>query len=255
MTLTQFLLLLISGFGASFINSVAGGGALVIYPLLISMGISPKLANSTISVGVYGGQISSAYGYRSFLAQVKDKRLFVFLIIGFIGGLIGAFLLDRTPDSNFESVAPWFVLFAVLLLSLQPFLSKKIKDITSATKTPRIIMFLVLCVLAVIISIYGGFFGGGMGIMIFAVLGFTGISNVNQINGMKNLITISINTSANVYFVASGLVKWDVGIVIFIGSALGGYIGSRTAPKLPEQVIRSFVIVAGIVAAIYLFNY
>ncbi|MDO8265820.1 MAG: sulfite exporter TauE/SafE family protein, partial [Candidatus Saccharibacteria bacterium] len=254
MIITDFLLLFITGLSAGVVNSVAGGGALIIFPLLISMGISPKLANSTISIGVYGGQISSAYGYKAFLSKIKDKRLFIFLFIGLLGGLTGALLLDRTSNSNFESIAPWFVLFAVFLLAIQPYLAKKIKDLAKKSNTPQITLFVLLCIIAGLISVYGGFFGGGMGIMIFAILGFTGIQNVNQINGMKNLITISINTSANVYFVASGLVKWDVGIVLFIGSTIGGYIGSRTASRLPAQLIRSFVIIAGIVAAIVLFN-
>lgn len=93
-----------------------------------------------------------------------------------------------------------------------------------------------------------------MGIIIFALLGFAGIKNVNQINGLKNIITISINLSANIYFIASGLVSWDYAVILFIGSLFGGYIGSKTASRLPSSIIRAVVIICGIIATIVLFR-
>jgi len=250
----EIILLFISGFTAGVINSVAGGGALVIFPLLISMGLTPKISNTTTSIGVFGGQMSSAFGYKEFIKNVHDKRLFIFLIIGIIGGGVGAFALDKTSNDLFEALAPWFVLIAVILILFQPLISKIIKKINSDKNTPKLAMFSLLCIFAGIISIYGGFFGAGMGIIIFALLGFAGIKNVNQINGLKNIITISINLSANIYFISSGLVSWDYAVILFIGSLFGGYIGSKTASRLPSSIIRAVVIICGIIATIVLFR-
>ncbi len=250
----EILLLLLSGFTAGVINSVAGGGALVIFPLLISMGLTPKISNTTTSIGVFGGQMSSAYGYKEFIKKIRDKRLFIFLVIGLIGGAVGAFALDKTSNDLFEALAPWFVLIAVILILFQPLISKIIKKINSDKNTPKLAIFSLLCIFAGIISIYGGFFGAGMGIIIFALLGFAGIKNVNQINGLKNIITISINLSANIYFIVSGLVSWDYALILFIGSLFGGYIGSKTASRLPSSIIRAVVIICGIIATIVLFR-
>jgi uncharacterized membrane protein YfcA len=246
MNYAEVVLLFLSGFTAGVINSVAGGGALVIFPLLISMGLTPKISNTTTSIGVFGGQVSSAYGYKEFIKNVHDKRIFIFLIIGLIGGIVGAFALDKTSNDIFESLAPWFVLIAVALILLQPINSKK--------NAPKLAMFSLLCVIMSIISIYGGFFGAGVGIIVFAILGFAGVKNVNRINGLKNIITISINLSANVYFIASGLVSWDYAVIIFTGSVFGGYIGSKTASRLPAPIIRSVVIICGIIATVVLFR-
>ncbi len=254
MNYMEIILLFISGFTAGVINSVAGGGALVIFPLLISMGLTPKISNTTTSIGVFGGQMSSAFGYKEFIKNVHDKRLFIFLIIGIIGGGVGAFALDKTSNDLFEALAPWFVLIAVILILFQPLISKIIKKINSDKNTPKLAMFSLLCIFAGIISIYGGFFGAGMGIIIFALLGFAGIKNVNQINGLKNIITISINLSANIYFISSGLVSWDYAVILFIGSLFGGYIGSKTASRLPSSIIRAVVIICGIIATIVLFR-
>lgn len=245
--------LVLCGFAAGVVNSVAGGGALIIFPVLISMGLPAKTANTTTSVGVYGGQMSSAYGYKKFLKNL-DSRLYIFLFLGLFGGAIGAYVLGRISNNIFEDIAPWFVLLAVVLLLLQPVLSKKITNTNKSSGIPHTAMFLFLCIIALLISIYGGFFGAGMGIVIFAIIGFAGIKNVHQINGIKNLITIAVNTSANVYFVISGLIEWDKAIFLILGSALGGYIGSKTASRLPATLIRSFVITAGMVAATILFR-
>jgi uncharacterized membrane protein YfcA len=254
MNYAEVVLLFLSGFTAGVINSVAGGGALVIFPLLISMGLTPKISNTTTSIGVFGGQVSSAYGYKEFIKNVHDKRIFIFLIIGLIGGIVGAFALDKTSNDIFESLAPWFVLIAVALILLQPIIAKIINKINSKKNAPKLAMFSLLCVIMSIISIYGGFFGAGVGIIVFAILGFAGVKNVNRINGLKNIITISINLSANVYFIASGLVSWDYAVIIFTGSVFGGYIGSKTASRLPAPIIRSVVIICGIIATVVLFR-
>lgn len=254
MSAIQIITLLLAGFGAGIVNSVAGGGALIIFPILLSMGISPKLANATTSIGVYGGQFSSAYGYKKFLRNL-DKRLFLFLAIGVFGGGIGAFALDKTSNDAFKQIAPWFVLFAVVLLSLQPILSPMIIKFSAKNKSSKSrLLIAILVVLMLAISVYGGYFGAGMGIVIFAILGFVGIKNVNQINGTKNLITISVNTAANVYFVSTGFIKWDAGLWLFAGSAIGGFIGSKTASRLPAKTIRTFVIICGLAATIILFS-
>lgn len=248
------ILLVGAGMLAGLVNSVAGGGALIVFPLLISMGVSPKIANTTTSIGVFGGQISSAFGYKKYIKDF-DSRLFLLLAIALAGGGIGALLLEKTSNNLFEIIAPWFVIIAVILLILQSKIKKFLNRLTGSSFYKKGSMYILLMLATTIISLYGGFFGAGMGIVIFALISLTGVAkNVNQINGIKNIMTIVINLIANALFIYYDLVNWNQAMLILVGSVFGGYIGSKTASKLPAHVIRSTVIVCGVIAVVILFK-
>lgn len=246
-----FVLLCTTGFLAGVINSVAGGGALMIFPLLISMGVPATTANASTSIGVFGGQTSSAFGYREYLRKL-DRRFFLFLFIGVIGGVLGAMFLDKTSDDLFVKIAPWFIVFATASLIFQSNIQKWLLHI-HASPHLRKVLLPVLILTAIVVSIYGGYFGAGMGIIIFAIISLAEVADVNTTNGMKNLMTIAINLSANIYFVFAGMVAWSYALPILLSSAAGGYVGSTVASRIPGKYVRLIVIIIGFAASVVLF--
>jgi uncharacterized membrane protein YfcA len=247
------LLFLGAGFFAGVINAVAGGGSLLVYPLLISMGIAPITANATNTLTIWPGALSSAYGYRKHLRRMPNKYYWL-LLPSVMGGLFGAIILKRTPNHTFEYIVPWFILLAVILLALQTRIHRWLytkKNINAQKKHHSLITILVGFGLF-IVSTYGGYFGAGYGIIMLAFLGFTALSDIQQMNGLKNLGGVGINLAASIYFIIYHLIDWKVVPFLLIGSVLGGLFGSAYSIKLPGSLIRKIVIVIGLVVTIVL---
>ena len=246
------ILLLGAGLIAGLVNAVAGGGALLVYPLLISFGLPPIVANASTTLTLWPGALSSAYGYRQSIRKIP-KAYFFLLIPSAIGGLIGAIILRKTSNHVFSQIVPLLMLAGVLLIALQPVIHKKLlKTRGKSSKTSTLNIVLVAIPLFAL-AIYGGYFGAGFGIVMLALLGLTRLTNIHQMNGLKNLSGASINIVASVYFIAYGLVNWKYIPILLVGSILGGYLGSTYSNKLPTAVIRGFIIIAGIAVAAYLF--
>lgn len=247
------LLLLLSGTLAGVVNSIAGGGAIVVYPLLLALGIPPIVANATMTVTIWPGALSSAYGYKDDLLSLK-RRYFLLLIPTALGGLIGAFLLRKTSDHAFEALVPWLFLLGLLLLTLQPLIHKKIYSKTSQNaKTTELIALITVSVLILPLAIYGGYFGVGFGIVMLAILGLTKLTEIRQMNGLKNLAAILVNIIGTVYFTMYGLVDWRFVPVVATGTIIGGYLGATYSKLLPAKLIRFIIIGIGLVVAATLF--
>ena len=250
----SYLLLVISGLIAGIVNAVAGGGSLLMYPLLLSLGVAPIMANATTSFSIWPGALSSAWGYRKYIHKLP--RHFYFLLLPcLIGGLIGAILLRNTSNQTFEFIVPWFIILGVVLLIAQP----KIHNWISAksakeTKKYRSLVFAIISILLFLIAIYGGYFGAGFGIIMLAFLGFTELSNIHQMNGLKNLAGATLNIAATAYFIVYKLIDWRLLPLLLIGSIIGGLIGSTYSSKLPSNTIRVIVIVIGVLVAAVLLS-
>lgn len=256
MHLWQIVLLLICGLVTGAINSVAGGGSLWIYPLLLSLGLPPITANATSSVVVFPGTISSSLGYKKYIVQIP-KHYFFILIPCILGTLVGAELLHRTPDNTFEYIVPWFIMLAAILLAVQPEIHKYLeKDKKTRKKKKHIVTltFLLLLVLVFAIAIYGGYFGAAFGIILLAFLGFTELQNLPQMNGLKSLAGICVSGVASAYFLYRGLIYWPVLPTLTIGTLLGGWFGATYSSKLPEKGIRYVVVIVSFIVAIFLFS-
>jgi uncharacterized membrane protein YfcA len=237
------------------VNSVAGGGSLLIYPLLLGFGIMPIAANATTSVIVWPGTISSAYGYKKYLKKLP-RHYFLILIPCLVGGLIGAIVLKNTSNSFFRQIVPWFFLIAVVLIAIQPKLHKWLYEREENKKTQNydhIFVLIVSFILLVIAAIYGGYFGAGFGIIMLGILGLTKISNINEMNGLKNISSACINLTAIIYFTLNGLINWGILPVLLIGNVLGGYVGARYSDRLPSKHLRGAIIIIGLAIAITLF--
>ncbi len=239
-------MLILAIFAASFvagiINSFAGGGILLTFPTLLAAGLPPITANATSNLGSWPGALSSAYGYRHYLKSLPHKY-WLLLVPCFIGALLGAYLLTNTNTEEFKAVVPWLVLSAVLLFMLQPFLHRHLaRNLRAHRNAPLIIIGLAL----IPMSIYGGYFGAGFGFVMLAFLGFTRITDLHQINGLKNLAGATISLVCTVYFGLAGLIDWQYGAVLLVGSLAGGYVGAHIAQRLHPAAVHLGIIILGL---------
>lgn len=247
------ILLLTVGLIVGIMNSVAGGGMLLGFPILIATGMAPIVANATTSLIVLPGQITSVFGYRKYLANVP-RRYMLMMIPCFVGGLLGASLLESTSSDKFNELVPFLIFMAVVLFAFQPFLHRHLhRHLHGPAKHRQRIQPLIIMAIAILpISIYGGYFGAGYGFIMLALYGFTKIHEIHQINGMKNLSVIAVASASLLVLYNSGLINWHDGLVMGVGTAAGGYLGSIIAQKISSHSVRMVVIITGLCAAIFL---
>jgi uncharacterized membrane protein YfcA len=255
----------VAAFVGGIMNSVAGGGTLLTFPSLIAAGLSPLVANATSTVALLPGALSSMIGYRAELSGARQWTTRLTLPSA-IGGAIGAWLLLRTPDATFNRVVPWLVLGATSLFLVQrPLMTWLKRREVQVPRLPKAGLsevegvarndpepMLPLLLWQALIGVYGGYFGAGVGILMLAALGFMGFTNIHRMNGLKNWGGFCMNLVAAAAFAFSGIVNWPVAISMSIGATAGGYVGSRTAQRLPPQYVRGVVVVIGIVSGIWL---
>lgn len=250
----QLLLLFSTGFIGGAVNAVAGGGTFIIYPVLLSLGIPPVAANATCTPTVFFGQITSAVGYHNYV-RTLPKRYLLLLFPFVAGALVGASLLVKTTDRQFEVVVPWFIAFATLLILFQPRLHKWLysKRARTLEHKHKVIFSLFITISIFLLALYGGYFGAGYGIVMLALLGLSKLTNIHQMNGLKILGGIAITTVAGLYFIHEGIIAWQVIPALAMGNAIGGWLGATYSTKLPTKVIRGIIISIGVVLALVLF--
>jgi uncharacterized membrane protein YfcA len=252
MTLVQGLLLFGAAVMAGMINSVAGGGTLVTFPALVWAGRPEIIANATNTFALVPGTLASAYGYRGEL--VKAPRKFLYLLIpSVVGGVIGAILLKITPPATFAALVPFLVLFATILFMLQGPIQRRLRSAASANEEATARWMIGASFYQFLVAIYGGYFGAGIGILMLAVLGIMGLSDIHQMNGLKNIFGSMINGVAAVYFVFAGLVDWPSAILMAAGSIAGGYGAAGVARRMGQTFVRRLVILIGFAMGISLF--
>lgn len=246
------LILVAGGFVAGIMNSVAGGGSLFIYPILISLGIPPIVANATTGASVLPGSLSSAFAYRHHLRKLP-LRYYLIIIPSIIGGYAGAIALRKTTDHEFSSIVPWFILLGVLLIIIQPFVVAWAKKKRGHHRRNVKRTMLWLTIAAFIISIYGGYFGAGYGIAFLALLGFTEMTDIHEMNGYKNLVSVAVNATSTAYLVTFGLLNLNILVWLVIGNVIGGYMGAEYSTHLPKKTIRFLIIAIGLAVTTVLF--
>ena len=222
------------------INSVAGGGSFVAFPALLFAGVPAVPANATNTVALWPGSVASAIAYRSELRQVR-RKLLPLGVAALIGGLAGALLLLRTSDTLFVRLIPGLLLFATLVFSFGARIGKWLAGNPDADAPSRTSIPLAF-VAQLLISVYGGYFGGGMGIMMLAVLSVLGMRDIHEMNGVKNVLATLINGVAVVSFIVAGAVDWPPAVVMIAGGIAGGYVGARIARRVTPIVVRRIVL-------------
>ncbi len=225
-------------------NSVAGGGSFLSFPALVFAGVAPISANATNNAAMWVGTIGSARGYREEVAEHRGLLLPV-IAVSIVGSLIGACLLLVTPPGLFERLIPWLLLFATIVFTLSPRLTR----VTAAT--PRHAPWQIAVQFCV--AIYGGYFGAGMGILMLAVLAFSGLPTFNAQNAIKNVLAVAINGVALIPFVIARVVDWRFALPMAVIALAGGYLGARFFRRVPQPVARAIVVVIGVTMTIVFF--
>ena len=240
-----------SAFLAGAINSVAGGGTLVSFPTLIWLGLDSITANATSTVGIWPGTVGSFIGYRREIRAV-EHRLWALVAPSLIGGIAGAILLKMTPSSVFDKLVPFLILFATLLFMAQEPVQRLLKTNSAETRKSGG-WFVAVMFFQLLVGLYGGYFGAGIGILMLAALSVIGLKDIHEMNSLKVVLGGTVNGIAALYFVWAGMVYWPYVVVMAIGAITGGYGGAGVARKLGGRTVRKIVIGIGFAMAISLF--
>ncbi|MBZ5548792.1 MAG: sulfite exporter TauE/SafE family protein [Acidobacteriia bacterium] len=244
------LFLFVAGALGGALNAVAGGGSFIVFPALLFSGVAPIAANATNTVALWVGTTASSRAYRKHL-DISRRVMIPLTVTSLIGGIAGAYLLLHTPAQTFLRVLPWLMLGATLLFIFGSRLSRGSKSgVAHDTSTSALT---VAVVFELIVAVYGGYFGGGVGILNLAMLAAIGMTDIHAMNALKVVLGGIINGVAVVTFVLAGAVAWKQGIVVIVGALLGGYFGAHYAQKLPPAWIRAFVIAVGTGMTLYFF--
>ena len=246
-----YALIAIAGFVAGAINSIAGGGTLLSFPALMWVGRSAVIANATNTVAIWPGSLAGVFGFRHDLKRVRPW-LFWLMIPSLAGGIAGAVLLLHTREKTFSRIVPFLILGATLLLAAQEMISRLLNLIAKAHAKPTAGWVVFVVVFQLLVALYGGYFGAGMGILMLAALGLIGLTDLHEMNGLKNLLAICINGVAAIYFAVAGAVDWRDVAVMAVTSILGGLAGAKLAHKLGRQFVRRAVVAIGIVMTVAL---
>jgi uncharacterized protein len=242
--------LFVAGALGGALNAVAGGGSFVAFPALLFTGVPPIAANATNTVALWTGVTASGGAYRNQL-DVPRRVMVPLLVTSFIGGLIGAFLLLKTPAHTFMRVIPWLMLGATLLFVFGKQLARGRTSSVGHDATTTAIVG--ASALELFVAVYGGYFGGGVGIVNLAMLAAVGMTDIHAMNALKSVLGMAINGIAVLVFVVKGAVYWPQAVVMVVGAVVGGYFGAHYSLKLPQVWVRWFVILVGAGMTVYFF--
>ncbi len=241
----------LAAFLAGAINSVAGGGTLISFPMLIWLGLPSVTANATSTVAIWPGTLGGLLGFRRELRTI-ESRMLLLLIPSVLGGITGALLLRWTPSKTFDVLVPFLILFATFLFMAQEAVQRKLKTAGAATHQTTT-WFIGALIFQFLVGIYGGYFGAGIGIMMLAALSILGMKDIHQMNGLKNCLGGSINGVASIYFIVAKMVYWPYVVIMAVAAITGGYSGAGVARRIGRTAVRRIVIAIGFGMAISLF--
>lgn len=245
MSWLHLLIMFACAFAAGVINSIAGGGTLITFPVLIWLGLDPKIANATSTVALWPGLFGGLFGYRKELEN-SSTILLRLGITSVIGGAIGAWLLIWTPSPTFALLVPFLILFATILFMSQGAINRKLR-LQPIVAEPKASWWVGAVIFQFFSAIYGGYFGAGNGILMLAAMGLLGLHELHRANGIKNFLGICINSVAVLSFSIKHLVVWPDALLMAVGALLGGYFGATMAVKAGQMIVRRAIVVLGFV--------
>lgn len=248
MTEIQWVLIGLSAMVAGAVNALAGGGTLISFPLLTAIGIQTVVANITNTVALCPGYLAATIAQRREL-QGQRHRIFLYLPAGLLGGTAGGFLLLHTGEQAFRALVPYLIVFAAGLLAIQGyFRAWLLRRLENPSHSRWLETFGVIP--AFLASIYGGYFGAGVSVIVLAVLGMVLDDSLNRLNALKQGISFANNIAAALFFVFTGKVDWPVAMVMAVGALIGGALGGMLAGTIKPAVLRWLVVVISLVVAV-----
>ena len=239
MTLTVALALFAAAFAAGGLNAVAGGGTLITFPALVAAGVPPIVANATSSVSQWPGYVASSLTFRRELSG--QRAMAGMSIASVLGGLVGGWLVTVVSPRLFDVLIPWLILLATAMFAFSATLTRWMSQ--HAANVGRSTGALLLG--QFVVSIYGGFFGGGMGIMMLALYSLFALDTLTRMNALKTWLSVLISGVAVLTFIVAGLVDWPAALVMLAGTVLGGVAGARLARRLPALWLKRIVVALG----------
>ena len=248
MSLLECLLVLAAGVFAGTINTVVGSGTLVTFPVLLAVGYGPVVANVSNTLGLVPGSVSGAIGYRAELAGQR-RRVLTLGSASLAGGVLGAALLLSLPGSAFEAIVPALIALALVLVVVQPRLSRMLVARRGAVR-PHGGPLLWGGVLGT--GVYGGYFGAAQGVILLALMGIAIPEDMQRLNALKNVLAGLVNGVAAAIFLVFASVAWLPVALLAVGSAAGGQLGARIGRRLPPDVLRGVIVVVGVAAIVQL---
>ena len=246
MDVATIALLALAAFAAGAMNAVAGGGSFFTFPALLFAGVPPIAATATSAVSLWPASVASAFAFREDLTHSR-RELLVFGAVSLLGGLIGALLLLLTPERRFAQLVPWLLLAATAIFALGPTLTRSLR--ARRVHAP----LAVIVTVQLVIAVYGGYFGGGMGIMMLAAFTALGMTDLHAMNGLKAILAAALNGVAIVAFVIAGVVAWPYALLMVATGTAGGWLGARGSRRVDARYLRVFVIVVGTALTAYFF--
>ncbi|MEJ3744304.1 sulfite exporter TauE/SafE family protein [Actinomycetes bacterium KLBMP 9797] len=247
MTMIEMLAVLAAGMGAGAINAAVGSGTLITFPVLLAVGLPPVTATVSNALGLIPGSVSAAIGYRREL-RGQGRRVAVWCAGAAAGALTGAILLLALPATAFETIVPILVTLALVLVVLQPWIGRRLRERRPAHPGGGPVLFAGLTVA----SVYGGYFTAAQGIIYMALMGLRLDEPVQRLNAAKNVIAGVVNTVAALVFLVAADVHWTAVALIAVGSAVGGQVGAAASRRLSPVVLRTIIVVVGVVAIVQL---
>lgn len=255
----DYLVLCFAAALAGGINAIAGGGTLLTFPALVAalqrQGLDREaamvLANGTSTVGLFPATMAALWGYRREFATTRPW-IVPLTPPSIVGGTIGALLVTQLPDNTFASLVPWLILTAAMLFALQPTIARRL-GIGQPHETPQSRTIIGVMLFQTGVSIYGGYFGAGIGILMLTALAMMGLSDIHAMNGLKSLLGGCINGAAVLIFSVTGTVHWPIAAAMAVSGCLGAYGAASVARRLPRVLIRRMIVAIGFALAVYYF--
>ena len=244
MTVPHASIAFAAAFLAGAINSVAGGGTLITFPALVFLGLPPVIANATNTVAIWPGSLGGMWGYRRELKDT-ERRMWALTLPSLAGGMVGALLLRFTPPDVFERLVPILILFATVLFMAQEPVQRILKRMSGKDSHTTSTWRVGALIFQFFVAVYGGYFGAGIGILMLAALSILGLTDIHQMNGLKNFFALCINGVAALYFVWAQMVSWPDALLMAVGAVAGGYGSAGIARRIGRDVVRRIVIVIG----------
>lgn len=249
MTWFEFLLIGLAAAAAGAVNAIAGGGTLITFPTLNALGVPAVAASITNTVALTPGYLGATWAQRKDL-KGQERRLWLLVPASIIGGVLGGLLLLKTGEKVFQSLVPFLILAASLLLAVQDpvrnWVKKRQGEHAAATEAWAMLP-------VGLASVYGGYFGAGLSVIVLAVLGLTLNDNLTRLNALKQAIAFSVNVAAAIFFLFSGQVVWSAAAVMAVGALIGGVLGGKMAGRIQPATLRRAVVTIGILVSILYF--
>ena len=235
-----------SAFLGGALNALAGGGSLVTFPALLFAGLNPIDANASSVVALFPATFVSAWAYRRSIFDVTEVSVTGLSILSLVGGLLGALLLLSTPTSVFAGLVPWLVLFSTIVFAVGNFAPLRVSRRLELGPRGALIAHFV-------ISVYGGYFGGGIGFLLLAALTLFGMRDISAMNGLKMTLVGIMTVASIAAFIVADVIRWPEVLPMLPSAVIGGYVAARAAQRLDQRLIKSLIVVLGTVVTAYFF--